>query len=153
MGMATSPRNQSEMQILRDIIQAMRAMGLEPHRRNTGAVGGVKFNEKGDPDLDAIVPEGPHRGKTLSIEVKRPGKRPTDVQYKRMRRILQLGGLATWVTDVEDVLHVVPRVLRGWGLEITAQGEPWVYPPDRPATGNPFDQERAMPVIVGGNQR
>lgn len=48
----------------------------------------------------AGVPDrvGLYKGKFFAIEVKRPGKEPTPLQWRRMREIEENGGKAFWGT-------------------------------------------------------
>lgn len=44
-----------------------------------------------------------YRAMFLSIEVKRPGKEPTPVQYRRLDAVKAVGGIAIW-GDAEKVI-------------------------------------------------
>lgn len=54
---------------------------------------------RGVSDILGILPGGTF----LAIEVKRPGKRPTDIQDEFLTRVGQAGGVAFVATSVEDV--------------------------------------------------
>jgi CBS domain-containing protein len=61
----------------------------------------------GDPDIDACV-----RGRSVQLEVKRPGEKPTALQVGRLEEWRQAGALVGVVTEVEEVR----AVLRSAGL-------------------------------------
>ena len=52
----------------------------------------------GDPDIDACI-----RGRSVQLEVKRPGERPTALQTKRLEEWRQAGAVVAVVSDVEEV--------------------------------------------------
>ena len=51
------------------------------------------FGKTGVPDLCGVW-----RGSAFTIEVKRPGKEPTELQWRRIREIRAAGGRAFWGT-------------------------------------------------------
>jgi len=84
-------------------------------RQNTGGAtlpgrGGtkqfVKFGTKGVSDILGVL-EG---GRALAIEVKRPGRPPTDHQKNFMDAINAAGGLAFVATSVRDVTEHLDRL-------------------------------------------
>ena len=52
----------------------------------------------GEPDIDACL-----RGRSIQLEVKRPGQRPTLLQLKRMEDWRQAGAIVGIVTSVAEV--------------------------------------------------
>ena len=52
----------------------------------------------GEPDIDACL-----RGRSIQLEVKRPGQRPTLLQLKRMEEWRQAGAIVGIVTSVAEV--------------------------------------------------
>lgn len=50
-----------------------------------------------------------YNGKFIGIEVKRPGKSPTPIQNRRMREIVDCGGIAIWGT-AERVIDELKRL-------------------------------------------
>jgi hypothetical protein len=56
----------------------------------------------GDPDIDACV-----RGRSVQLEVKRPGERPTPLQFKRIEEWRRAGAVAAVVNSVEDVRRLL----------------------------------------------
>lgn len=119
----------TEREVLRACLDALAALGIPADRQNTGAFRNpngqyVRCGMAGNADITATVPCGPHRGKRLEIEVKRPGKRPTQEQYDRGRRVLAAGGLWMWTDDAAWLLDVLRRVLEGWHVVIDDRGDP-----------------------------
>ena len=43
-------------------------------------------------------------GVRIEIEVKKPGKKPTTVQYSRLRRFRKLGAITFWTDSLEDCM-------------------------------------------------
>ncbi|MFN3326116.1 MAG: VRR-NUC domain-containing protein [Bryobacteraceae bacterium] len=56
----------------------------------------------GDPDIDACM-----RGRSVQLEVKRPGERPTPLQLKRLEEWRQAGAVAAVVHGVAEVRTVL----------------------------------------------
>lgn len=52
----------------------------------------------GDPDIDACI-----RGRSLQLEVKRPGEKPTQLQAKRLEEWRRAGALVAVVVSVDEV--------------------------------------------------
>jgi hypothetical protein len=52
----------------------------------------------GDPDIDACV-----RGRSVQLEVKRSGEKPTPLQVKRLEEWRRAGAIAAVVNSVSDV--------------------------------------------------
>lgn len=63
------------------------------------------FGKGGVPDIIVC-----HRGRFISIEVKRPGKEPTERQKLRMAEVQAAGGVAIW-GDATKVLSELDSVL------------------------------------------
>jgi len=61
----------------------------------------------GDPDIDACI-----RGRSVQLEVKRPGERPTPLQVKRLREWRKAGALVAVVSSVEEVKSLLTEVDR-----------------------------------------
>jgi hypothetical protein len=68
----------------------------------------------GDPDIDACI-----RGRSLQLEVKRPGEKPTILQVKRLAEWQQAGavvGVVTSIVEVRTILEenrLLDRTVRG----------------------------------------
>jgi hypothetical protein len=58
----------------------------------------------GEPDIDACV-----RGRTLKLEVKRPGETPTGRQRKRLEHWQRAGALVGWATSLAEAAQIVDR--------------------------------------------
>lgn len=52
-------------------------------------------------------------GRMFAIEVKKPGKRPTDEQFAFLDLVRGMGGAATWVTSVDEALAFIESARRG----------------------------------------
>jgi hypothetical protein len=59
----------------------------------------------GDPDIDACI-----RGRSVQLEVKRPGERPTPLQLKRMEEWRRAGAVVGVVSSVEEVKSLLTEV-------------------------------------------
>jgi hypothetical protein len=59
----------------------------------------------GDPDIDACV-----RGRSVQLEVKRSGERPTPLQLKRLDEWRRAGAVVAVVNSVEDVKSLLTEV-------------------------------------------
>lgn len=59
----------------------------------------------GDPDIDACI-----RGRSVQLEVKRPGERPTALQLKRIEEWRRAGAVVAVVTSVEEVKSLLAEV-------------------------------------------
>ena len=55
--------------------------------------------------ITAGIPDiiGLYKGRFIAIEVKRPGEKPTMLQYRILDIIRMAGGLAYWTDNTEDV--------------------------------------------------
>lgn len=81
-------------------------------RNNTGAFpidgpNGRRFfraGTKGSSDLLGIVPRS---GRLLAVEIKRPGKHPTDDQADFLRRVRESGGVGIYLSDPGRALEVI----------------------------------------------
>lgn len=56
------------------------------------------FGKSGVPDIIGCTLQGRYTGKMFAIEVKRPGKEPTAIQWRRMGEIEAAGGKTFWGT-------------------------------------------------------
>lgn len=64
----------------------------------------------GSSDLIGIVHNHAGRGIFIAIEVKLPGKSPTEDQDRFIRAVGKMGASATWVTSVEEAVQFVQAV-------------------------------------------
>jgi hypothetical protein len=142
----SSVGRQLERDVLAGCLEACRVLGIDAARRNTGAmaIGGrhVRFGTTGDPDIDGTIPRGPHRGKRLGIEIKRPGQHPTPEQLSRLEAIRAAGGLAFWCDDAGDCIRVLGRLMEGARIEVDEAGVQWVVWGDEPSKATTVDPSR-----------
>lgn len=61
----------------------------------------------GEPDIDACI-----GGRSLQLEVKRPGEKPTELQHKRLEEWRQAGAITGVVTSVADVRDLLEKKVR-----------------------------------------
>lgn len=126
MTMRTKPPVPLEREVLAACLEYLQALGIDCQRRNTAAftVGDgpsrrfVRCGEPGDPDIAGTLPDG----RTLHIEVKRPGKRPRPAQYARLRKTIANHGVALWVDSVAGLMQAMPKLLNGASMEIDQRG-------------------------------
>jgi hypothetical protein len=103
------PEKRYEADVLRDILKALRKHPkvARVERRQSGVFqdGGrfVRVGRRGDPDIGGIL----KGGRTLGIEVKRPGEVPSEIQWQRINEINAAGGLAGWADSVEMALALL----------------------------------------------
>lgn len=111
-----------ESEIQAQCMQALKMLGLVPDRQNTGAATyqnadgsnrQVQFGKRGNPDITLILPDGRQCG----IEVKKGGKKPTATQLDRIRHINNNKGVSFFVTDPEQIMRVMPLILKGFWVE------------------------------------
>lgn len=97
----------TEAAIQREIMQAARAMGHKAFRMNAGKVrvkgGFMELAEDGTPDLLIIM----SRGRSLWVEVKKPGEEPAVVQRLRHRELRNMGHAVTVARSVEEFIKAV----------------------------------------------
>lgn len=84
----------SERAIVRAILSYLNSLPGCVARKRWGGGMGVA----GEPDIDACL-----QGRSLQLEVKRPGERPTLLQEKRLAEWRAAGALTGAVTSVADV--------------------------------------------------
>jgi hypothetical protein len=118
----------SESAILGGCLAACQGFGVLAWRQQVGAatIGGrhVRFGVRGQSDILGVVRRGPHRGRLLAIEVKRPGQRPRPRQVLWLRDVIEAGGIAWWTDGVADCVDVLGRVLIGGAtVQIDKDGE------------------------------
>jgi len=107
----------SETEIVKAILEYLRARGLWAERRNSrvlmlpgkgGRLRPVRFGGvKGASDIIAIGLQG----RFMAIEVKRPGGKATVEQDMYLREIRRHGGLAFVATGWQDVAVALERAL------------------------------------------
>lgn len=63
-----------------------------------------KFGKTGSGDILGLT----NTGRFFSIEVKQPGKKPTDAQIEFMQNVISGNGIAFVATCLEDVIKQLP---------------------------------------------
>ncbi len=58
----------------------------------------------GDPDIDGCI-----RGRSLQLEVKRPGEKPTLLQVKRLEEWRRAGAIVGVVVSVDEVKNLLAK--------------------------------------------
>ncbi len=96
---------QPEAKITKKIITHINGLDRAlAHKVHQGRFGG------GEPDIDACVD-----GRSVKLEVKVPGNKPTPLQMVTMRRWEAAGALAGWCTSVETAEEILQHVKEpGW---------------------------------------
>ena len=84
----------SERAIVKSILTYLNGISGCLARKRWGGGMGVA----GDPDIDACV-----HGRSLQLEVKRPGEKPTPLQVKRLEEWRDAGAIVAVVTSVMEV--------------------------------------------------
>lgn len=90
-----------ESQVLAKVLQRIRAED-QSHARK---VHGGPYSQAGEPDVDGCV-----RGRAVKIEVKAPGKKPTGLQMRCLRRWEEAGALSGWADCEEDIEELMSHV-------------------------------------------
>lgn len=123
--MKSRSEGRTEREVMRQVIDAARALGLDMERENVG-VGvnpkgqQVRFGRVGRPDLSCILPDG----RLCRVEVKREGYEPSKLRGKarehferqlaEMKRINESNGVAFWVDDAVEFLTIMRFILQGY---------------------------------------
>lgn len=89
----------TERAITEAIIRCLRQQGAHVIKTYGGPY------RKGLPDLIAV-----YRGRTLALEVKRPGGKPTKLQQHELGKFAAAGAVTGVVTSVEDVKRLLGEV-------------------------------------------
>lgn len=131
----------TEAQVLQQVLDAARALGLDLARRNTGAGVNpsgklVRFGRPGDSDLSGILPDG----RRLDVEVKHEGFDPARLrgekrdhferQLARLRKTNEQGGIGFWCDDAAEFLEIMRHVAAGARVDEPGYGRPVVWYPD-----------------------
>ena len=91
----------SERAIVKAILAYLNSLPGCLARKRWGGGMGVA----GDPDIDACI-----RGRSVQLEVKRPGEKPTPLQLKRLEEWRQAGALVGVVTSVGEVRDIFEKI-------------------------------------------
>ncbi|AZG12014.1 hypothetical protein ACUXAV_004907 [Cupriavidus metallidurans] len=79
----------------------------------------VRFSIPGVSDIVGQLKDG----RFFAVEVKRPGKEPTDDQWAFLQNVAQNGGLAGWVDDASQLANFIPARI-GQGISPCTVYEP-----------------------------
>jgi hypothetical protein len=90
----------SERSIVKAILAYLNSLPGCLARKRWGGGMGVA----GDPDIDACL-----RGRSVQLEVKRPGEKPTLLQVKRLEEWRQAGAVVGVVVSVDDAKSLLAR--------------------------------------------
>jgi hypothetical protein len=95
----------AEAPVLKGVLEYLTARGIYAWRSNNVGVYNRKRDAyvfhglRGVSDVLGILPDG----RLLAIECKSPGKRPSEAQDAFLEAIAARGGVATWVTSVDEL--------------------------------------------------
>ena len=100
----------TEQQILNAILEFLNRSGHFAWRNNTGGVykthgEHTRFFRFGHPGSADILGIQYFSGKFIAIEVKRPGKEPTELQKNFLNIIKSQGGIAFVAHSIDDVIN------------------------------------------------
>ena len=90
----------SERAIVKAILAYLNSLPVCLARKRWGGGMGVA----GDPDIDACI-----CGRSVQLEVKRPGEKPTLLQVKRLEEWRQAGAIVAVVVSVDDAKSLLAR--------------------------------------------
>lgn len=109
------PSVRSESDLTREAIDWLNSRpGTYAWKLHTTGVG-----EGGHPDID-----GCSNGRSIKIEMKRPGERPTSRQVARMTRWAEAGALTGWAQNLDHVRSLFARRDQmGWRADLAHPGD------------------------------
>jgi len=90
----------TERAIVKAILAYLNGLPVSLARKRWGGGMGVA----GDPDIDGCI-----RGRSLQLEVKRPGERPTLLQVKRLEEWRKAGAIVGVVVSVDEVKDLLAK--------------------------------------------
>ncbi|HEU0138303.1 MAG TPA: VRR-NUC domain-containing protein [Bryobacteraceae bacterium] len=90
----------TERAIVKAILAYLNSLPVCLARKRWGGGMGVA----GDPDIDACI-----RGRSLQLEVKRPGEKPTALQVKRIDEWRRAGAIVAVVNSVAEVRDLLDK--------------------------------------------
>ena len=98
----------TETEIQKEIREYSESFGWDVYRMQSGRKGGVRLHKKSTPDLMAQ-----RKGKTIWIEVKKPGEEPDEDQLERHEEIRANGFVVLVVCSVEKLRRCSTNGKRG----------------------------------------
>ena len=98
-----------EAAILRDVLSLLyrHPKCAVAYRQNAGTFGEhfVRLGPRGICDIIGMLKDGRY----LAIEIKAPGKKPEQHQFTFMQMVNDNGGLAGWVTSIDEAIAFMDR--------------------------------------------
>lgn len=111
-----SGQSSAETALVNKMIARIKAEPMSWARK----VHGGAYSDTGEPDIDACV-----SGRSLKVEVKMPGARPTAIQLAALRRWERAGALAGWATSVPELEQLIACVhQRDAAVDLSHPGAP-----------------------------
>ncbi len=112
-----------ETDLVREIRKAAEARGCLVARTNAGRVpvsdaGGRRYAfggaAKGWSDLTGCLPDG----RFLAIEVKVPGKYPSDAQWDFLQQVNTRNGVGFWADDLLAAIEAIEAAVEGYAVSL-----------------------------------
>ena len=94
------PKKHEEQDIQTSIMDYIRSLGGLPIKQNQIGI----YAQAGVPDILACI-----KGRFVAIEVKKPEKKPTAIQYAFLEAINKCGGFAFWADNLDDVKEALKK--------------------------------------------
>lgn len=94
------PKKHEEQDIQTLIMNHIRSLGGLPIKQNQIGI----YAQAGVPDIIACI-----KGRFVAIEVKKPNKEPSAIQYAFLEAINRCGGIAFWADNLEDVKNKLKK--------------------------------------------
>lgn len=91
-----------EQDIQTNIMDYIRSIGGLPIKQNQIGI----YAQAGVPDIIACI-----KGRFVAIEVKKPKKKPTAIQYAWLESINKIGGLAFYANNLKTVKDTIEKEL------------------------------------------
>lgn len=91
-----------EQDIQTNIMDYIRSIGGLPIKQNQIGI----YAQAGVPDIIACI-----KGRFVAIEVKKPKKKPTAIQYAWLEAINKIGGLAFYADNLQIVKDTIEKEL------------------------------------------
>lgn len=96
-----------EVDLYTQIIDFVNSTGCYAYRNSAGGRGRYRFGIKGQADISGVIFGS---GKRLEIEVKRPGKDPSDKQRDFLFNMSCRGAVVMCVTSLDEVIEEFRRL-------------------------------------------
>jgi hypothetical protein len=115
-----------EREIQRACMDRLKALGLNPQRRNVMAMSGshkgkawhVRNGKKGQSDIWFILPDGRH----AEFETKRPGQKPGQHQIAWLKDTNRLTGASYWADSAQTCEFVARKLMEGYRVSYATDG-------------------------------